>query len=1053
MNDIMPVNNVTTLDTRDHLTLVEQGLTIADQFVNRNYLINLSDYQVLPLEEEYKVYNKIRLFHIQKMVYDKHENINDKLISVYSALQNMESTVLLVINSTSSGIDFYLGIRSESDATTSGMILQKGLLGNFPGSQMNGMKNSQIEELLSGVVKSESFNSEKNVTSVTIVPSARDEDKEQFVQGIEKFIDAMAGESYTAMIIANPLGKDVLEMRKRGLEDLYSNMSALASQSLSYGTNFSEAVSEGNSRNFANSLSKSISDTNSRSAGSTISRTDSSSHGSNWGFGIFGTNSGKSKSSTTGTTNTDSWSKAVTSGTTETTSEGTTFNKTLTEGDTRSMTLNHENKTVKNLMERIDEHLKRITECESFGLWECAGYFISQEIQTAVIAANTFKALMAGTTSSVENSFVNVWGIRNGSNTKNVLEYLNYGIHPQIEMSFPAQISDQIVTPACMISGNELPIVMGVPHKSITGLTAVSMAEFGRNVYTNNKKSNGRTINIGNVYHMGKTEQQAVALSVDSFSSHCFITGSTGSGKSNTSYRILDEMIRNDVKFLVVEPAKGEYKKDFANLKGLNIFCTNPRQYRMLKLNPFRFHDNIHILEHLDRLIEIFSACWPMYAAMPAIFKEAIERSYSRCGWDLGNSIYIPNDKSKYPTFMDLLEILPKIIDESSYSADSKGDYTGALVTRVRSMTTGIAGQIFCDDTDIDDSVLFDENTIVDLSRVGSAETKSLLMGIIVMKLNEYRMSTTIGENVPLKHITVLEEAHNLLKRTSTDQSQEGSNLMGKSVEMISSSIAEMRTYGEGFIIIDQSPTAVDISAIKNTNTKIVMRLPEKGDCEAIGLSMGLNEEQILELSKLERGKGVILQNDWLEAVLTSITWWGDKYKGSEKTEDYTKVLKSRGEIFKMLFQQYNRRCFDLDAIHMTIRSFDITEDKKMELMHLINKTLADKESLENKEFAKFTTKLLGFDGVFSALPTIFENRFLPNGELDSVEIKNDDMEKAKNWYEKVFTSLDQYILLDDPNEKRIVIKYLLYNKCCEYTTDHRFNILYKALFRNGVSL
>lgn len=205
---------------------------------------------------------------------------------------------------------------------------------------------------------------------------------------------------------------------------------------------------------------------------------------------------------------------------------------------------------------------------------------------------------------------------------------------------------------------------------------------------------------------------------------------------------------------------------------------------------------------------------------MPAIFKESIEKAYEKCGWDLGNSIYIPNNHSKYPTFMDLLEILPEIINNSSYSSDSKGDYIGALVTRVRSMTTGISGQIFCDSNDIDDSILFDENTIIDLSRVGSMETKSLIMGIVVMKLNEYRMATAEGENVPLKHITVLEEAHNLLKRTSTEQSQEGSNLMGKSVEMISSSIAEMRTYGEGFIIIDQSPTAVDISAIKNTNTK-----------------------------------------------------------------------------------------------------------------------------------------------------------------------------------------------------------------------------------------
>ena len=133
-------------------------------------------------------------------------------------------------------------------------------------------------------------------------------------------------------------------------------------------------------------------------------------------------------------------------------------------------------------------------------------------------------------------------------------------------------------------------------------------------------------------------------------------------------------------------------------------------------------------------------------------------------------------------------------------------------------MTNGISGQIFCDSYDIPDEVMFDRNTIVDLSRVGSSETKSLIMGILVLKLSEYRMANANQTNSGLRHITVLEEAHNLLKRTTPGVA--GSNVVGKSVEMICISIAEMRTYGEGFIIVDQSPTAVDIAAIKNTNTK-----------------------------------------------------------------------------------------------------------------------------------------------------------------------------------------------------------------------------------------
>lgn len=59
--------------------------------------------------------------------------------------------------------------------------------------------------------------------------------------------------------------------------------------------------------------------------------------------------------------------------------------------------------------------------------------------------------------------------------------------------------------------------------------------------------------------------------------------------------------------------------------------------------------------------------------------------------------------------------------------------------------------------------------------------------------------------------MTVLEEAHNLLKNTNGSESE----LIGKSVEMLTNTIAEIRTYGEGFIIVDQSPSSVDIAAIK----------------------------------------------------------------------------------------------------------------------------------------------------------------------------------------------------------------------------------------------
>ena len=140
--------------------------------------------------------------------------------------------------------------------------------------------------------------------------------------------------------------------------------------------------------------------------------------------------------------------------------------------------------------------------------------------------------------------------------------------------------------------------------------------------------------------------------------------------------------------------------------------------------------------------------------------------------------------------------------------------------TELESLTNGINGLVFSkEDTPSGD--LFDSKAIVDLSRVGSSETKSLIMGILVLKLQEHRMSSGGADNSALKHLTVLEEAHNLLKRASTEQPVEGGNLLGKSVEMISNSIAEMRSYGEGFIIADQAPGLLDMAAIPLVHAKL----------------------------------------------------------------------------------------------------------------------------------------------------------------------------------------------------------------------------------------
>ena len=836
------------------------------------------------------------------------------------------------------------------DLAISGDALEKGMKSNFPGSEVQELHQEEIDALLED--DNGSFGSAQSaIASVSCVAALRDKSKTEdkaFIQGIERFIDAMDGVAYTALFLAEPVTEETQAGIRNGYEELYSALSPFRKTTWSYTENESHAVMEtfcsGTSDTVTDGTSSGFSDEQGRNTGfnfnagmnqgttNTIGQSHAvtrlrlpskrtmvgvaagasilalgavaasavfppagaaivsaastvgaavkagplfgavvpmvaghETNGTAWstarsigksmGFGMSrGYNTAHTDSSTVERSNAHSTNEQHSNGTTD------------THGTVRTQQIEVCNKAVEELLTRIDEQIKRTKESEDYGCYSCAAYFLSSRPSKALLAANTYRSLMIGEGSSVESGAANLWQDR--ASVTAMREYLKRFTHPVFARQLWENEADSLFyTAGTLVSGRELPMHLGLPTRSVHGLPIIEHAEFGRNVPDEAMPDEDK-MNLGKIYHMGKEEAAGLLLNRQAMASHTFITGSTGTGKSNAVYHLLDEITKNgQTTFLVVEPAKGEYKNVFGNCTDVQVFGTNPRETPLLRMNPFAFPENIHILEHIDRLVEIFNACWPMYAAMPAVLKDAIERSYQKVGWDLRNS---ESEKGVFPTFFDLLDILPGVIEESHYSKDTQSDYVGALCTRVKSLTNGIYGSVLCAEDALSDAEMFDQNVIVDLSRVGSMETKSLLMGILVMKLQEYRMCSS-GMNSRLRHVTVLEEAHNLLRKTSAEQSQEGANLQGKSVEMLANAIAEMRTYGEGFIIADQAPGLLDMSVIRNTNTKIILRLPDEEDRKLVGKSAALKEAQIDELSKLPLGVAAVYQNEWPEAVLCKI--------------------------------------------------------------------------------------------------------------------------------------------------------------------------------------
>ena len=1048
------------------------ALALVDDIVLKKYLSRLSDMSVASLGAEWNVKDALKdviLFKVNKMVYDKDEYATDKFNSIISALTYVNGEVFMIIDGHKTKTDFYLGVKidPESDRTVSSYAdtLKRALLGQFPGAKIKDLSlNEGVSEFSGQEVFVKRINEEANAISICSgIPAMKNSKGEYtnatFIQGIEKFALAMQGQRYTAIILASNVSDNTISIIRQGYENIYTQLSAAGTQQLAYSTNESLSNAISRSKGVSDSLGHTESEghTHTTSESTSVTKTESTTHTKGeskdnfWGkagklagplmeagailtatgfgaplggammiagaaAGIGGTvgakqlskseakTEGTSEGKTTGTS--DSVNRGHSDSQTHTESFTETNGETSTIGTTKNFTLTIQDKHIQEIQKKIEQQLERMAVSESAGLWATAAYFISYgtDRATSESGAAIYRSIVQGEQSGVEQSAISTW-YNNSTDFKSIKQYICELSHPVFTYHKEDSFKPISLTPTNMLSSKEVAIALALPRKSVPGFPVVEHISLGKDVVRLGDIASENSFDLGCIFDQGiPRPDNRVKLDVNSLTQHTFVTGSTGCGKSETVYKLIDSIQKSDVNFLIIEPAKGEYKNVFGTEY---IFGTNPLISNLLKINPFKFPDGVHVLEHADRLIEIFNVCWPMYAAMPAVLKEAVLNAYEDCGWDLVKSVNkYSNDI--FPTFSDLIWELEAVIELSEYSEEVKSNYKGSLVTRVKSLANGINGEIFSGQ-EIGDELLFDKNVIVDISRVGSQETKALIMGILIMRLNEYRANSGLEANSRLRHVTILEEAHNLLKRCSQEQSAEGSNLAGKSVEMISNSIAEMRTYGEGFIIVDQSPSAVDISAIRNTNTKIIMRLPEETDRKTAGKSAALKDNQIDEIAKLPTGVAVVYQNNWEEPVLCQIDRMSKdkrlKYEFKEDTPAMIDADKLAVEILKFMFKTKltTPLAFDLDLIKQNLSSSNLPTSVKINVFdaiqeygHKIPVTLWN-----NDEFVKFSwiisgivgqkqqiTKLANtsanFDELTKALKTLIHNKIqgLPE-ELD----------------------------------------------------------------------
>ena len=424
------------------------------------------------------------------------------------------------------------------------------------------------------------------------------------------------------------------------------------------------------------------------------------------------------------------------------------------------------------------------------------------------------------------------------------------------------------------ISVEELSIIAALPQKEIPGLALREEVEFGLNI---TPVADEFKIPLGHLVQDGTERKMPVCLDRRALNKHTFITGVTGSGKTTTCQNIL---INSGLPFLVIEPAKTEYRILKERCPELIFFTPGKQNIAPFFLNPFELFPDEAITGRADMIKATLEASFDMEAAIPQILETAVYRAYEEKGWDIRTNEWRPNingndeprnpfEKGVYPfpTMSDFWAAVKKVTAEEGFGQRLQDEYMGSLKARIESLLIGAKGMMLDTPRSINFFDLVERKVVIELEEIKNGAEKSLLMGFILTNLLQ-AVQALHRKNPAFQHITLIEEAHRLLSRYVPGDSMNKK----QGVEVFADMLAEVRKYGESLIIVDQIPDKMTPEVLKNTNTKIVHKLFARDDKDAIGDTIALSDEQKTFLSKLPTGRAIIFSQGQVKAMQVKIT-------------------------------------------------------------------------------------------------------------------------------------------------------------------------------------
>jgi DNA helicase HerA-like ATPase len=415
----------------------------------------------------------------------------------------------------------------------------------------------------------------------------------------------------------------------------------------------------------------------------------------------------------------------------------------------------------------------------------------------------------------------------------------------------------------------------------------------------------GDGIRLGEVLDRNLMPAGPFALSTDSLNRHVFVCGATGAGKSQTVRCLLEAAAKRGIPWLVVEPAKAEYRLMASRLPGTEVIRIRPGEPDAIAagLNPLEpaaddAGGRFPLQTHADLVKALFIASFQAEEPFPQVLSAALGRVYEEAGWDLalGEPCGYPPGDPCYPTLTSLQRAAERVVAEIGYSQRVTDDVLGFIRVRLASLRHGTTGRFLEGGHPLDFGALLRGNVVLEIEDVGDDADKAFLMGTVLIRLAEYLRLThrTAGRAPGLAHLTVVEEAHRLLRRQEPGGTG-GAGAAAHAVELFAGLLAEIRAYGEGLVIAEQIPARLVPDVIKNTAVKVTHRLPAADDREAVGATMNATPHQSRYLVTLPPGQAAVFTDGMDFPVLVKVEDGTEREAASPvRTADARGVVRPR---------------------------------------------------------------------------------------------------------------------------------------------------------------